>query len=229
MVTFTSWTDAISNSLSSIVIRVADFIPVILGAVVIIIIGWVIAALLEWAVENVLRAVGLQHLFERVKIEEVLKRAESKKDTSGLIGAIVKWIILLVSFIAAADVLGLKQVSVFLDSILSYIPNAIAGVAILLVGTIFAHFMSRVVKSSVLAAQLSFSEVAASVTKYSILVFTVLAAIVQLGIASELLSTLFTGLVAMLAIAGGLAFGLGGQSAAKEIIEKIKDETEVGK
>lgn len=229
MLTFADWTAAISNSLSSIVVRVADFIPALLGAIVILILGWLVAALLEWAVENVLRAVGLQAIFERVKIEDILKRAEIKKDTSGLVGAVVKWIILLVSFIAAADVLGLSQVSLFLDSILGYVPNAIAGAAILLVGVIFAHFMGRVVRSSVIAAQLSFADAAASVTKYAIIVFTVLAALVQLGIASELLSTLFTGLVAMLAIAGGLSFGLGGQGAAKEVIEKIKKETEVGK
>lgn len=229
MLTFTDWTSAISDSLSNIVTRVIDFIPSIFGAVVILIVGWIIAALLEWAVENVLRAVGLQTLFEKARVEEVVKRAESSKDTSGLIGAVIKWIILLVTFIAAADVLKLTQISDFLDNILGYMPSAIAGAAILLIGAIFAHFMARVVRSSVVAAKLSFADAAASATKYGILVFTVLAALVQLGIAAELLNTLFTGLVAMLAIAGGLAFGLGGQGAAKEAIEKIKKETEIGK
>lgn len=229
MLTFADWSGAISSSLTSIVTRVIEFIPSIVGAVVILIIGWIVAALLEWAIENVLRAVGLQTLFERARIEEIIKKAEVKKDTSALIGALVKWIILLVAFIAAADVLKLTQISEFLDSVLGYVPNAIAGAAILLVGTIFAHFMAKVVKSSIVAANLSFSDAAAAATKYGIFVFTILAALVQLGIASVLLSTLFTGLVAMLAIAGGLAFGLGGQSAAKEIIEKLKRETEVGK
>lgn len=229
MLTFTDWTSAISNSLADIVTRVIDFIPSIFGAVVILIIGWIVASLLEWAVENVVRAVGLQTLFEKAKIEEVVKRAESTKDTSGLIGAVIKWIILLVTFIAAADVLKLTQISEFLDNILSYIPSAIAGAAILLIGTIFAQFMSKIVRSSVVAAKLSFADAAASAVRYGIMVFTVLAALVQLGIAVELLNTLFTGLVAMLAIAGGLAFGLGGQGVAKEVIEKIKKETEIGK
>ena len=229
MLTFTDWTGAISNSLADIVTRVIDFIPSIFGAIVILVIGWIVAALLEWAVENVLRAIGLQTLFEKAKIEEVVKRAESAKDTSGLIGAMIKWIILIVTFIAAADVLKLTQISEFLDNILSYVPSAIAGAAILLIGAIFAHFMARIVRSSIVAAKLSFADAAASATKYGILVFTILAALVQLGIAVELLNTLFTGLVAMLAIAGGLAFGLGGQGAAKEVIEKIKRETEIGK
>lgn len=229
MLTFNQWTQAISDSLTSIVTRVIDFIPSIVGAIVILIVGWIIGSLLEWAVENVLRAVGLQTLFEKVKIEEVIKKAESKKDTSGLIGSVVKWVILLVTFIAAADVLKLNQISDFLDRVLGYVPNAVAGAAILLIGVIFAHFMARVVRSSIVAAGLSFADTAATATKYGILVFTVLATLVQLGIAVELLNTLFTGFVAMLAIAGGLAFGLGGQVAAKEAIEKIKRETEIGK
>lgn len=229
MITFQDWTQAISDSLASIVVRVIDFIPVLVGAIVILVIGWIVATLLEWAVENVLRAVGLQTLFEKVKIEEVVKRTESKKDTSGLIGSVVKWIILLVSFIAAADVLRLTEIKNFLDSVLEYVPNVVAGAAIILIGTIFAHFMAKIVKGSVVAAELGFGDAAGSVTKYAILVFTILAALVQLGIARELLMTLFTGVVAMLAISGGLAFGLGGQTQAKDFIDKIKKETQVNK
>ena len=56
------------------------------------------------------------------------------------------------------------------------------------------------------------------------MVFAFLAALNQLGIASSMINTLFVGVVAFLAIAGGLAFGLGGQEAAKDMIEKVKDE-----
>lgn len=221
------WTLSIQTALSEILTRVIEFIPNIFGAVIILILGWIVAALLEWAVENILRAVGLQTLFERAKIEEIVKKAESKKDTSSLIGAVVKWIIFVVAVMAAADTLKLTQVSFFLDDVLGYMPNVVGGAAVLVIGAIFAHFMARVIRGAVVAAKLSFADLASTATKYSILVFTVLAALVQLGIASPLIQTFFTGFVAMLAIAGGLAFGLGGQGVAKELLEKIRKETEV--
>jgi hypothetical protein len=196
----------------------------LVGAVIIILVGWLIGFLLQWAVENVLRAAGAQSLFEKIRLESVLNRADIKKDTSGLIGSLLKWIVLLVAFMAAADVLQLTQVSQFFNNILLYVPNVVATVAIVLVGAIFADFMARVVRSSVYAAELSFGNMAGALTKYAILTFTFLAAMIQLGIAVTLLQTLFTGLVALLAIAGGLAFGLGGQSAAKDAIEAMRKE-----
>lgn len=221
------WSLAISNALSDIVTRVINFIPAILGATIILIIGWIVAAFLEWVVDNVLRAVGLQTLFEKVRVEEVVKKAESRKDTTGLLAALIKWIVMIASFVAAASVLGLTQVSVFLDRLVSYSANVVGAALILLVGAIFAHFLSRVVRGSAQAAKLSFADLAGSTTKYAILTFAVIAALSQLGIATAFLQTLFTGFVALLAIAGGLAFGLGGQSAAKDTVEKIRKEIEV--
>lgn len=229
MNTLNDWTVTASGAFSDITNRVVTFIPNILGAVIVLIIGWIVGALLEWAVENVLRATGLQTLFERVKIEEIVKKTESKKDTSGLIGSVVKWVILLVSFIAAADILQLTPVREFFNSVLAYVPSVVAAAAILLIGAILAHFLARVIESSVKASSLSFGSTAASITKYAILIFTVIAALSQLGVATPFLQTLFTGLVAMIAIAGGLSFGLGGQGAAKDAIEKVRREVEIGK
>lgn len=226
--TVNDFTTTVSDSLTDVISRFIGYLPNLVGAAVILIVGWAVAAILEWAVDNVLRAVGLQSLFEKVKVEEIIKKAESKKDTTGLIASVVKWVIMIVAFIAATSVLGLSEVSSFLNAVLGYVGVAAQSAAILLVGAIAAHFFSKVVSGVVKAAQLSFSDLAGAATKYAILGFTIIAALAQLGIATVFLQTLFTGLVAMLAIAGGLAFGLGGQGAVKDLIEKVKKETELG-
>lgn len=229
MLTFADFNAAVTDSLTDIVSRTISYIPNLVGAAIILIVGWVVAAVLEWAVDNVLRAVGLQTLFEKVKIEDIVKKADAKKDTSGLVAAVVKWVVMIVSVIAATSVLGLTEVSNFLNSVLGYVGTAAQAAVVLVIGAIAAHFFSRVVRGVVQAAQLAFADLAGSVTKYSILTFTVIAALAQLGIATAFLQTLFTGFVAMLAIAGGLSFGLGGQGAVKDLIEKVKKETEIGK
>ncbi|OIP06027.1 hypothetical protein CO101_01575 [Candidatus Berkelbacteria bacterium CG_4_9_14_3_um_filter_39_23] len=227
MDSLSNWTTSIQDALQVIVTRVVDFIPNIFGATLILILGWVLAALLEWAVENILRATGLQTVFERAKIEDIIKKADTKKDTSGVIGSVVKWIVILVAVMAAADTLQMPQIAGFINDILGYVPSVVGAAVTLVVGVIFAHFMANVIKGAVTAAQLNFADLAASATKYAILVFTILAALSQMGIATVFLQTLFTGFVAMIAIAGGLAFGLGGQAFAKDSLEKFKKEVEI--
>lgn len=225
MLTVNDFNLAVTEALQEVLTRVITFIPNLVGAGIILVIGWIVAALLEWAVDNVVRAIGLQTLFERVKVEDIVKKAEAKKDTTSLIAAVVKWIILLVAFIAAADALNLPQISEFLNQILDYVPSVVAAAAILMIGVIFAHFMAKVVAGVTKASNLHFSELAGSTTRYAILIFTILATLSQLGIATAFLQTLFTGFVGALAVAGGLAFGLGGQGTAKDWLEKFRHET----
>jgi len=221
-----TWSDIVTEVLQTIWDRIIAFLPDLLGALVILIIGWVIADLIAWAIDRVLRLLRLPDLFKTAKVEELVKRTGSQLDTTGLLAALVKWILLLVTFIAAADVLELDTIQEFLDRVLGYLPNVIAAAAILLIGAIFAHFMAAVVKGAVSAAKLKFMELVGNTTKYAILVFAFLAALNELGIAETFLQTLFMGFVAFLAIAGGLSFGLGGQKVASEWLEKLKREFE---
>ena len=128
------------------------------------------------------------------------------------------------SFIAAADILGLQQVSTFLyQDVLGYAGYVIAAMAILLLGILAANFFEGIVVATVKASGLHNGESLGTITKWAILVFTVIAALSQLQIATAFLQDLFRAIVAMLAIAGGLAFGLGGRDTAKKVLDNIEN------
>lgn len=220
----TDWTTAVSEAWTAIWDRFINFLPNLIGAMVILVIGWIVGMIVAIVIDRVFRIVGLQTLFEKAKVEDVLKKGNVDKDTTSLLAAVAKWIIYLVTFIAAANTLKLPDVAFFLDKILNYVPSVIAGGAILLIGLVLAHFLSNVVKGALSAAGFMMSEAVAIIVRYAIIIFTFLAVLVQLGIAGSLLNTLFIGLVAFLAIAGGLSFGLGGQKTAQEILEKIRKD-----
>lgn len=221
---FTDWTTTVSDSWTVIWDKFVNFLPNLIGAVIILIVGWIVGMILALLVDRLFRVIGLQTLFEKAKVEDVLKKADSQKDATTMLAAVVKWVIYLVAFIAAANVLQLPNVASFLNSILAYIPLVIAAGAILLIGLVLANFLSAVVKGSLSASGLGSAETIALIVRYSIIIFALLAALVQLGIAETLLNTLFVGVVAFLAIAGGLAFGLGGKDAAGEWIENLKKQ-----
>lgn len=221
---FQDWTTAVSDSWVTIWDRFINFLPNLIGAIVILVVGWIIALIVYVIVDRLFRIIGLQTLFEKAKVEDVLKKGNIEQDTTSLLASVAKWIIYLVSFIAAANTLKLPDVASFLDRILAYIPSVAAAAAILLIGLVLAHFISNVVRGSLSAAGFVMAETIAAIVRYAIIVFTLLAAISQLGIAESFIGTMFIGLIAFLAIAGGLAFGLGGQGVAKEVLEKIRKE-----
>ena len=95
---------------------------------------------------------------------------------------------------------------------------------ILAVAFLVANFVYAVVKGSTKVAGIVSATLLATVAKWAIVIFGFLAALVQLGIASSLINTLFIGLVAMLALAGGLAFGLGGKDEAAAILKRLRHE-----
>lgn len=218
------WGDAISAAWQTVIDKIINFIPNLLGALIILFLGWIVAVGIELLVDRILRLVGVQTLSEKAKIEDSLRKMGDTKDLSATIAVGFKWIIMLVAFIAAADSLKLTQVTDFLNRVLGYAPNVIAAAAILLIGVILAHFLGNVMKGVLKGAEIGHSDLASTIVRYSIIIFSFVAALVQLNVAAYMIQTLFTGLVALLAIAGGLAFGLGGKDSAAELLDKVKED-----
>lgn len=221
---FTDWTNSVSDTWTNIWDRFVNFLPNLIGAAIILVVGWLVGMVVAMLLDRLFRVIGLQTLFEKAKVEDVLKKANAEKDATALLASVAKWIIYLVAFIAAANTLQLPDVADFLNRILAFVPSAVAAGAILMIGLILAHFLSNVIKGSVMVANLGSADMIAGIVRYSIVIFAFMAALAQLGIAGSLINILFIGLVAFLAIAGGLAFGLGGKETASEWLENLKKQ-----
>lgn len=217
-----TWGEVITASFQTLWSGFMSFLPSLLGAVVVFVIGWFIAEVLAKLAAQIISVLRLDQILERMGLEKSLRRANMKLDSGKFVGEIVKWFFIIVFLMAATDILGLPQVTEFLKQVLLYIPQLIVAVFILLAGVLIANFMSKLVKASVEAADLKSAGTLAGVAKWAILIFAILAALIQLGIVPSLIQTLFTGLIAALAISTGLAFGLGGRDLASQILEKIK-------
>lgn len=201
------------------------FVPQLIIAFVVFVIGWVIAVALGKVVSQVVRSLKVDSALSALGAEAPLSRAGLRLDAGAFVGGLVRWFFILVFLLAAIDVLGLSQVTEFLRSVvLTYIPQVIVAAFILLAAALLADFTRRVVVSSAKAIDLPSAEFLGGVTKWAIWLFAILAALFQLGIAGVFIQTLFTAFVAMLAIAGGLAFGLGGRDAAARFLEKLRSD-----
>ena len=135
----------------------------------------------------------------------------------------MRWFLIVVFLLAASNFLGLTQVSDFLRDVLLYLPNVVVAAFILIIAAFVADVVERALRGSVQAMGRQ-GAVAGAVARWAIWVFAIMAVLIQLGIAVQLVQTLVTGLVAAIAIALGISFGMGGRDAAADIIQKVRQD-----
>jgi hypothetical protein len=211
-------------SLLSLWERFVAFLPALVGAVLVFVAGWIVAVALGKAVEHIVKVIRIDDVVEKAGTKGRLRKAGVDFNIAKFFGGLVKWFLILVFLMAATDILHLSQVTGFLNSIVLYLPNVIVGAVILAVAFLVGSFVYSVIKGSTKIAGIVSATLLATVAKWAIVIFGFLAALIQLGVAASLINTLFIGLVAMLALAGGLAFGLGGKDEATLILKKLRHE-----
>ncbi len=214
--------DVLLSSLETLWFSSIGFLPTLLAALIVFIIGWLIAIALGKLANRMIRIIKLDLLLTKIGFKKALAKAKLKLNSGYFFEELVKWFFIIVFLMTAADILGLYQVTDFLKGILYYIPNVIVAVVVLLAAVIVASFLQKLVRASVETAGLQAAGFLSGLTKWAVLIFGFVAALFQLGIAVTLIQTLVIGLVAMLALAGGLAFGLGGRDQAAMFLEKLK-------
>jgi len=225
-----TWGNVLLMSFQNLWDGVISFLPKLIVALIIFIAGWIIAVALGRLISQLIRTLKVDRALQAIGIEPVLSKAGFKLDTGMFIGGLIKWFFIIVFLVASVDVLGLSQVNVFLSNVvLLYLPNVIVAALILVVAAYLADIAKRIVVGSAKAADVPSAGTFGGIVKWAIWIFAILAALYQLGIAGVFAQTIFTGFVAMLAIAGGLAFGLGGKDAASQYVEKLRKDLKVNK
>lgn len=217
-------TEVLQGPLLSLWDTIVAYLPNLIGAIVVFLLGVIVALVLRSVVVQVIKFLRVDDLAQKLDIRAQFERVGIRLHIGNLLGWIVKWFFIIVALIAATDILGWEQLTAYLQEIVLFIPNVIIAVIILLAGILLGNFVQGVVKSAVEAAQLASADFLSGVSKWAILIFSFMAALVQLEIAPDLIRVLFTGLVFMVALAGGLAFGLGGRDQAERFLARLKKD-----
>jgi hypothetical protein len=216
---------AVQGSFWSLWYTLGMFLPALLAAIVWFIIGWVIGVALYHVVVEVVKALRVNEALKATGLNEAAERAGFHLDVGVFLGLLVEWFVILVFLIAALEILGLSSVTIFLQQvILLYLPRVIVAALMIIIGAIAAQAVRGVITHSARAVGAHGANLAGSVSKWAIMTFAILAALSQLGIGTDLIQTLFQGIVIAGALSFGLAFGLGGKEAAARTIERVRSE-----
>lgn len=219
------WGVQLGGAFTGIGVQAVSFLTQLVLAIVIFIAGWVVGSVLCDVVSKIVKAIKVDAILESAGAKSLVNKAGFNLDAGAFLGGLVKWFIIIVFLVAALDVLKLEAVTAFLSNVvLGYIPQVIVAALILIVAAVLADLSQKVLTGGARALESKSAGFVGGIARWSIWVVAILAALNQLGIAGGMMTTLFTGLVAMLAIAGGLAFGLGGKDAAARYIEKLRGD-----
>ena len=208
---------AIKSSLTGAFAMMFLWLPRIIGFIIILLIGWLISSLIAKAIATALRAIKLNDVVEKVGINT--SRMASGTDAAGIVAAAVKWLIRFIVLLVAFDILGLPAVSDVLRQFLMWLPNLIVAIVVLVLAGLAARALGNIVRGMAAEAGFSNPDTLANVAKSAVWVFAIVIAVNQIGIATTLVNTLFVGAVGAVALASGLAFGLGGRDLASRTLE----------
>lgn len=213
--------NVVLESVRSFMVELGQFLPKLIGAIVILVVGWLIAKLLLFIVVRGLKAIGFGVLTDKAGLDGFLKKGGVRKNTIDVLGLLVYWLVILVTLLTTFNSLGLTVVSDLFSRVTQFIPNVIVAVLILTIGLYFARFVSDAITTYSRNVGLEDAELVGRITFYAIAIFVVIIALGQVHIAEgvlfDLLKIVFGGIVLALA----LAFGLGGQKWAGEQLEKF--------
>lgn len=220
MNTVSSWQSALTASWGQVWLSFLGVLPKVLGSIVVFAIGLLLAYWVKRLVMEILRVIRFKKFSESSGIDKYLTKAEIKLNLAELIGTVAEWLIILVFFLAVIDILGLTVVSRVLTHVLGYIPNVIAAALIFAAGYIIAGLADGLVRGALVSVDHDIAKPVGKLARWVILIVTSFAAIDQLQIARNLISTFFQGLTYTIVLVVGLSVGLG----AKDLIAKILED-----
>ena len=213
---YQSWTQALNQAMQLLVQKTSGHVPNILGAIALLIGGWILARILRFACVRLIG--GLDGLLRRHGMERLLIRIGLARPASELIGSILYWLVLLVFFTAATEILGLPVVATWLGGVSTYLPRILVAILMLLGGFLAGSLARDAVASAAAAAGIAYSVLLGRVVYAAIVLVAVVTGIDQIGIESRFLTMTIAIVIGSLVGAAALAFGLGARTAVSNII-----------
>lgn len=219
------WGEAITTSMAQALSLLLAAVPRIIGFIIIVAIGWFIAALIAKAVATLLRSVRFNDMAERSGFAGFVANTGVETDSSGFFAEIAKWFVRLITLVVGFDALGLPAVSGVLRQLLLWLPNLAVAIAALVLGGLAANWLAGLMRGAAAKADLGNPDLLANIARIAVWAFAIVTALNQVDIARELVNTLFMATVGAVALALGLAFGIGGRDTAAEVVRNWYDRS----
>ena len=199
--------------------QIGTFLPRLLLAILILIVGWLLAKGVRFAIIRALRAVNFNVVTEKAGIDHFLKQGGAKFDTIRVLGGLFYWLVILAALMVAFNSLDLAYVTDLIGRIVLFVPKVMVALLILVFGIYFARFVGAALAAYLHGIGVGEAALVGRLALYAITGFVIMIALDQMGL-GDIIRQAFLIIVAAIGLGLALAFGLGGQKRAGELIER---------
>jgi len=210
-----------AQTLNYLLVNLVGFLPQLLAGLVVMLVGVTLAKTIRKMVVKVASVIFQSTLFKQTPMEKTLKSTDLNQYVDEIFGNLVYWLVFAFTVYVAASVLGLVAVTGLLSSLFAYGPRLISALIVLLLGTVVAGLVEKVIKNALSPTDVSTARATAKISSYTVMIITILIALSEIGIAREFILIAFIGLVTALALAFGLAVGLGGKELVTKTLTRV--------
>jgi len=219
------WNLVVMEPIRTILTKASSFVGLLIAVIVILAVGWIVAKAVQKFLVRFLKLARMDVVADKAGVTTVLARGEIKYTLSELIGVLVYWLIMLIVFVAAINALNLTIAAELLDRIVSYIPNVVASIFILVLGMFISTLVSTFVSTTATNAGVPQAKLLGKVAQVVIIVVAIAMTLEQLKIASTVINLVIWIIMGAIGLASAIAFGLGCKDiagkAVKDTVEKL--------
>ncbi|WP_036383019.1 mechanosensitive ion channel [Muricauda sp. MAR_2010_75] len=218
METLNNWKNLTIDSLSAMGKEIAVVLPKIIGAITVLVLGWLVIKIALFLLGKILKLTKANALSERINDMDIFGKGDVKVDIIKIILGFVKWGLVLVIFIVAADILNWKIISTEIGNLLRYLPRFFSALVLLMIGFYIGNLVKNTVKRLFDSLELGGSNLVSNLLFYIIIVFMSITALNQAGVDTTIITNNITLILASFLLAFGLGLGLGSKDVIADIL-----------
>lgn len=204
--------------------QIGAFVPRVLLAIVILIVGWLVAKAVRFAIVRGLRAINFSVVTEKAGVDPFLRQGGNELDTVRILGGLAYWLVILAALMIAFNSLELAYVTELVGRIVLFVPRVIVAVVVVVFGAYFSHFVATAVTTYLRTLDAPEAVLIGRLALYVMMTFVIMIALDQVAV-GDIIRQTFLIIVAAIALGLALAFGLGGQKRAADLIERWSRST----
>lgn len=204
------------DSLQSGFTNLVNYLPQLLGALLVLLIGYLIAKILNKLITRIMRKARLNERLSSSQGGRFVEKVSPDGKPSRLVGGVVFWVIMLFVISSAIGTLNIPALTGFMNLVLSYLPNVIAALLIFIVAAAVSGAIGGLAHRTM--GETATGRIIRTVAPALVMAIAIFMILTQLGIAPVIVTATYIALIGAIALASALAFGLGGREAAADIV-----------
>lgn len=214
-----NWGQMASETLQNVFKTLIEYIPNILGAILILFLGWLANKIISFVLKRVFKVIKIDELSNKVNEKSLLGNEINNIDFSKIILTFVKVILFLIAIILVFDVLELQVISSEISNLLRYLPRLLSALVLFTIGLYIANFIKNALNKLFDSFDLIGGNIIGNMVFYVIITIISVAALNQAGVNTSIISNNLTIILCIALASIGLAFGLGSKEIIRDLLK----------